>query len=49
MVDPSGAYDFNDIVLSQLEDWNLVERFDVAPDGSYRIRTTQLGRIALRI
>lgn len=48
-LDRSGAYEFT-AALDDLEAQGRAERYDVDPrDGSYRMRTSYLGRLALRL
>lgn len=44
-----GERAFDDAVLDALEEAGRAERFGVLGDGSYRMRATELGLIALRL
>lgn len=44
-----GAGVFDDRILTDLETAGRIERYDVSPDGSYRLRPTELGLLALRL
>jgi hypothetical protein len=45
---PGEAY-FDGETLDAQEALRRAERYDVAPDGSYLMRVTELGRLALRV
>lgn len=44
-----GAETFDDAILTDLETARRIERYDVSPDGLYRLRPTELGLLALRL
>jgi hypothetical protein len=44
-----GAGTFDDAILTDLETARRIERYDVSPDGLYRLRPTELGLLALRL
>lgn len=44
-----GEATFCDATLDELERLGRAERYDLEPDGSYRMRVTELGHIALRL
>ena len=40
---------FSDVVPDNLEAQRRIERYDVEPDGTYRMRLTEFGHAALRL
>jgi hypothetical protein len=44
-----GERDFDDVILDELELCRRIEAYDIEPDGSHRLRLTELGLMALRM